>query len=68
MKGIFRSAKKMMVFLAVFLSSAFLFAEEMTVYNQDYRMRIQYNNIAYSGDAVFVRLEISPVSVALKRD
>lgn len=67
MKGIFRSAKKMMVFLAVFLSSAFLFAEEMTVYNQDYRMRIQYNNIAYSGDAVFVRLEISPVSVALEK-
>ena len=63
-----RSIKKMILLLAfVFLRVSF-FAEEMTLYNQDYRMRIQYNDIAYSGDAVFMRLEISPASVALKKD
>ncbi len=63
-----RSIKKI-VFLLAFVFSAFtFFAEEMTLYNQDYRMRIQYNDIAYSGDAVFMRLEISPASVALKKD
>ena len=62
MKGIYRSIRKT-VFALVFIFSALcVFAEEVTFYDQDSKISIQYNSIAYSGDAVFVRLEISPLS------
>ncbi|MBO7639573.1 MAG: M23 family metallopeptidase [Treponema sp.] len=59
--------KKVIFFIAFIFSLLALGAEEMTLYDQECRIRIQYNKLAYSGDAVFVRLEISPVSLALDK-